>query len=202
MLAEALRRGIRSDAAAKHGAALPLHLARSLARELAVAGQDPHARDLRRRSRWATASLRPQDAETPALAPAMPDRDGRPRRRRAQAGRCAVACRRRGRSASPPDALALHRLRQLLGDPEVHSHERRKSQPQSRARLGRCVVPSYTPAQRSKAAFHEIAATLYRGDFLEDEAEEAWVLPAREQLRSLHAQAVRGLADGATARPI
>ncbi len=99
-------------------------------------------------------------------------------------------------------ALTLHRLRQLLGDSEAIRMTGGKVSLNPERVWVDALSMTYARERVETHAFHEIAVALYRGEFLEDEAEEAWILPAREQLRSLHAQAVRGLAEGAHGRPI
>ncbi|MBX9629578.1 MAG: hypothetical protein K2X67_03570 [Burkholderiales bacterium] len=92
--------------------------------------------------------------------------------------------------------LNLHRLRQLLGDHgSVRMSGGKVSLNPERVWVDALCV---TQARECLAGrmLHETVATLYRGEFLEDEVEEPWILPMREQLRTLHAEAVRGLADG------
>ena len=95
--------------------------------------------------------------------------------------------------------LSLHRLRQLLGDAEsIRMSGGKVSLNPERVWVDALSIV-HARQQLDASAFCEVAATLYRGDFLEDGGDEAWVLPAREQLRALHAQAIRGLAARATA---
>jgi tetratricopeptide (TPR) repeat protein len=92
--------------------------------------------------------------------------------------------------------LTLHRLRQLLGDADsIRLAGGKVSLNPERVWVDAlCLLQARET--RSGVAFHEFAASLYRGEFMQDESGEAWVLPAREHLRALHAQAMRGLAEG------
>lgn len=93
--------------------------------------------------------------------------------------------------------LNLHRLRQLMGGSDAIS-----------VRAGKVSLDAdrvWVDALRLNEARHraherefaETVVSLYRGDFLAEEHDEPWVLPARERVRALHAQALRRLADEA-----
>ncbi len=87
--------------------------------------------------------------------------------------------------------LSLHRLRELLGDSDAIlfgggkvnlNHERVWVDALSMMR-----AREHLDATR----FRAIALSVYHGDFLADEAEQAWMLPTRNRLRQLHAEAIR-----------
>jgi LuxR family maltose regulon positive regulatory protein len=95
--------------------------------------------------------------------------------------------------------LSLHRLRQLLGNHEsIRVSGGKISLNPERVWVDALCI-SHARERLASDAFQQIAVALYHGEFLEDEAQEPWLLPAREQLRALQAQAVRELADSAPA---
>lgn len=92
--------------------------------------------------------------------------------------------------------LNLHRLRQLLGDHEsVRLSGGKVSLNPERVWVDALCVTHAREFLEGRV-LHETVAALYRGEFLEDEVEEPWILSTRERLRALYAEAVRGLADG------
>jgi DNA-binding SARP family transcriptional activator len=90
--------------------------------------------------------------------------------------------------------LNLHRLRQLLGDSDSIRLSGGKASLNPERVWVDALCLTGARERLSGGALHEAAASLYRGEFLEDEAEEAWILSARQYYRSLHAQALRELA--------
>lgn len=89
--------------------------------------------------------------------------------------------------------LSVHRLRQLIGDTEGR-YLRYGGGKVTLAREhvwidAHCVLSARE--QRDLKSFGRIALALYRGDFLESEEEQHWMLGTRERLRRLQAEAIR-----------
>jgi DNA-binding SARP family transcriptional activator len=97
--------------------------------------------------------------------------------------------------------LTLHRLRHLLGDADAIRLTGGKVSLNPERVWVDALCLTQARERLSNGAFHEFIASLYRGEFLQDESDEAWMLPAREQFRALHAQALRGLANGEATQP-
>jgi tetratricopeptide (TPR) repeat protein len=93
--------------------------------------------------------------------------------------------------------LTLHRLRQLLGDADAIRVIGGKVSLNPERVWVDALCLDHGRQHLCGTEFHDLVISLYRGEFLGDEAEEGWILPAREHYRSLHADALRALADGA-----
>jgi ATP/maltotriose-dependent transcriptional regulator MalT len=82
-------------------------------------------------------------------------------------------------------ALTLHRLRQVLGDAEaIRVRNGKVSLAADRVWVDVLCLQRAAKTQ-SGAQLARLVATLHRGDFLPGEAQEHWLLPARERLRQL-----------------
>lgn len=93
--------------------------------------------------------------------------------------------------------LSLHRLRQLLGDAEAIRFGGGKLRLNPERVWVDALCMSNVREHRNEAEFQAIAMSVYGGDFLESEPEEAWMLPMRARLRQLHTDAIRGLSVSA-----
>jgi DNA-binding SARP family transcriptional activator len=99
-------------------------------------------------------------------------------------------------------AIAIHRLRDLLGGPCVERREGRLSLDRRRVWTDVWVferlveeADGATGARREeeRAACLERALAIYRGPFLAEDLDQAWAIPMRERMRSLFSRAVTDL---------
>jgi len=91
--------------------------------------------------------------------------------------------------------LSLHRLRGLLDHPEAIRYSAGKVSLDSEHIWVDALCLSGASAQSDRARCQAIALSVCRGEFLEAEPEEAWMLPMRARLHKLHGEAIRGFAD-------
>jgi hypothetical protein len=98
--------------------------------------------------------------------------------------------------------LSLHRLRQLLGDADAVRLTGGKVSLNPERVWVDAMALIEARERLSDAAFRGLAASLYRGEFLQDEPDEAWMLPARKQLAALGSRALCEPAPAATRNPM
>ncbi len=92
-------------------------------------------------------------------------------------------------------ALSLHRLRHLLGHSEAIRYSAGKVSLDAEHVWVDALCLSQAYEQNDRGRFNSIALSVCRGEFLEAEPEEAWMLSARAKLRKLSGEAIRGVAN-------